>query len=34
MRLKLQEPQNEDNQNRKVRIEQPSNTDWQDVKGM
>ena len=32
MRLRLQEFQDEDNQARKIRTEQPGNANWQDVK--
>ena len=31
MRLKLQELQDEDNQARKVKTEQPGNTNWNDI---
>ena len=34
MWLRLQELQDEDNQARKVRTEQPGNANWQDVKGV
>ena len=34
MRLRLQKLQDEDDQARKVRIEQPGNANWQDVEGV